>query len=201
MISRVDHVSIAVHDFDKAFNFFTGILGAIPGSLGEDPRMQYKWEVFSLGDMSRLELITPTGSKSFLNNFLKDRLGGVHHITLQTPDIKKARQILEEHGIPHFGFNDYGPIWKEIFIHPKDAFGVLVQLAEFNADDWISPSLRMQGNSRCTVEKNDEGIKIAFAHPGGGKASVSLDVEEAKKLYEEISAILFSEGKCDETNA
>jgi len=187
MILRVDHVSIAVHDFDKAFKFLTEVLGAIPGSLGEDSRMQYKWEIFSLGDMSRLELVTPTRPDSFLKKFLKERQGGVHHITLQTPDIQKARQTLEENNIPHFGFNDYGPIWKEIFIHPRDAFGVLLQLAEFNADDWISPSVRMPGNTRWTVDKEGEDIRITFAHPGGGKARLSLTANEAKKLLDELS--------------
>ena len=192
MISRVDHISIAVKDgdYDKAFSFFADILGAIPGASGEDPGMKYYWEILSLGDLSRVEIITPTGSGSFLDNFLKDKQGGVHHINLQTPDIQKAKEILEKNGIPYFGFHEYGPVWKELFIHPRDAFGVLIQIAQFNADDWISPSLRMPRHIRCLVEKSDNGACLQLAHPGGGKASFDLNRDEIKKLIKDLQATL-----------
>ena len=47
MISRIDHISIAVKDFKKARDFFTNILGAIPGSHGDDDGMKFYWEIFS----------------------------------------------------------------------------------------------------------------------------------------------------------
>ena len=37
MISRVDHVAIAVKVYDKALSFFAEVLGAIPGSSAKDP--------------------------------------------------------------------------------------------------------------------------------------------------------------------
>jgi len=36
MISRIDHVSIAVKDYEKAVHFFKDILGAIPGAAAGD---------------------------------------------------------------------------------------------------------------------------------------------------------------------
>ena len=190
MISRIDHVSLAVQDFDAAFRFFADFLGAVPGSSGEDPAMKYYWEILSLGDLSRLELITPTGPGSFLDNFLKDRPGGVHHITMQTPSIVRAREALEENNIPYFGFASYGDVWKELFIHPKHAFGVLVQLAEFTPDDWISPSVRMPRRTKVILEKTDTGVELKFAHPGGGTADISLSREEAKRLLKDLQESL-----------
>jgi methylmalonyl-CoA/ethylmalonyl-CoA epimerase len=192
MISRVDHVSIAVRekDFDRAFNFFADLLGAVPGASGEDPGMKYYWEILSLGDLSRVEIITPTGNGSFLDNFLKDKAGGVHHLNLQTPDIRKARDILDRHGISYFGFHEYGPVWKELFIHPRDAFGVLIQIAEFNADDWIAPSLRMPRRTKCLVEKTVSGATVEMAHPGGGRARVDLNREEVEKLIRDLQSAL-----------
>ena len=49
-------------------------------------------------------------------------------------------QKLDDHNISYFGYNEYGDFWKEIFIHPKDAFGVLIQIAEFDPDDWLDKS-------------------------------------------------------------
>lgn len=188
MISRVDHVAIAVKDYDRALSFFADILGAIPGSSGEDPSMKYYWENLCLGDLSRLELLTPTGVPSFLDNFLRGKDGGVHHITMQTPDIKQAKTTLEENNIPYFGFNDYGSVWKELFIHPRHAFGVLIQLAEFNADDWLAPSVRMPRNTKCSVVKKGVEVQLRFAHPGGGAATMSLSREEAEKLLADLAA-------------
>ena len=186
MISRIDHVSLAVQDFDAAFRFFADLLGAIPGASGEDPGMKYYWEILSLGDLSRIELITPTGQGSFLDNFLKDRNGGVHHITLQVPSILNAKKMLEENNIPFFGYANYGDVWKEIFIHPKHAFGVLVQLAEFTSDDWLSPSVRMPRHEKMLLEKKGDGVELIFAHPGGGTAKVALNSDDARKLLKEL---------------
>jgi methylmalonyl-CoA/ethylmalonyl-CoA epimerase len=150
VISRIDHVSIAVKDQEKAAHFFRDILGAIAGTKAADHVTRYFWQLFSLGDLSRLEIISPTASGSVLDGFLSTREAGVHHITLQTPDIREAMAHLEANGIPFFGYNEYPEgIWKEIFIHPRHAFGVLIQIAQFEADDWLSEQVKERsGRSR-----------------------------------------------------
>ncbi len=187
MISRIDHVSIAVRDQKKAERFFREVLGAVAGVGMDDPKTRFFWQIFSLGDLSRLEIISPTGEGSFLDGFLKDREGGVHHITLQTPDLGRAMARLEAEGIPFFGHNEYpGGIWKEIFIHPRHAFGVLIQIAEFKASDWISEAVKLPAGTRWQVEKTEAGATLTVAHPGGGKASLELDREELAKLLEAL---------------
>ena len=183
MISRIDHVSIAVKDQKKAERFFRDIMGAIAGAGAVDPSSKFFWQIFSLGDLSRLEIISPTGEGSYLDGFLERRGGGVHHITLQTPDIRKAMVHLETQGIPFFGYNEYpGGVWKEIFIHPRHAFGVLIQIAEFKAADWLSEKLNLSPETRWQVNKTKTGATLIFAHPGGGKVSLSLNREEMKQL-------------------
>jgi methylmalonyl-CoA/ethylmalonyl-CoA epimerase len=185
MISRIDHVSIAVKDQEKAEHFFRDILGAIAGSGANDPVSKFFWQLFSLGDLSRLEIISPTADRSFLDGFLQDREGGVHHITLQTPDIRRAMAYLEAQCIPFFGYNEYpGGIWKEIFIHPRHTFGVLIQIAEFEAADWLSEKVKLPPETRWQVEKTEAGATLTFAQPGGGKVSLKLDHGELKKLTE-----------------
>jgi len=186
MISRIDHIAIAVRDYKAALGFFKNILGAVEGAGAADERMKYCWQNLALGDLTRLELLTPTGSGSFLDNFLKNREGGAHHITLQTPDIRKAKAHLEKHGIPYFGFHEYGDAWKELFIHPRDAFGVLIQIAEFRPDDWIARPMRMQEGRKWAVTTNPDGCRIELPHPGGGTVAVSLPREAAKKLAEDL---------------
>jgi methylmalonyl-CoA/ethylmalonyl-CoA epimerase len=187
MIKRIDHVSIAVRDYEKAKNFFMDVLGAIPGSQASDVFMKFKWLISSAGDLSRLEIISPTGEGSFLEGFLKDCEGGVHHITFQTSNLQKAKTALDAAGIPYFGENEYpGGVWKEIFIHPKDAFGVLIQIAEFTPDDWLAPEVCMTRGEKFEVEETLDGCSIRFAHPGGGTVRLELTDEETLLLIDRL---------------
>ncbi len=187
MISRIDHVSIGVRDHQKAARFFQEVLGAVPGAEGGNPLDEYLWQIFSLGDLSRLEIISPTGKGSFLSGFLKSRGAGVHHITLQTRNIRQTLDHLEAHGIPFFGYYEYpGGDWKEAFIHPRHAFGVLIQIAEFEADDLLSSQVRLPEGTKWRVEATETGAAITFAHPGGGKVSVEMDRREVTQM---ISAL------------
>lgn len=191
MILRIDHVSIAVKDYEGARRFFQDLLGAVPCTSADDDRMKYIWKIFSLGDLTRLEILTPTGRGSFLDGFLANKDGGVHHITLQTADIIRARRTLEEKGIPYFGYNEYaGGVWKELFIHPRDAFGVLIQIAEFRPDDWLCDAVRLPRDKRWTVEKSAKNVSLTLSHPGGGKARFDLTREETEALIKDLQASL-----------
>ncbi len=191
MISRIDHLSIAVTDHEQARRFFQDILGAVEGASDEHEELQFFWQVFSLGDLSRIELISPTGPQSFLHSFLEDRQGGVHHLTLETPNLQKAMEDLKSRGIPYFGYNEYPDgIWKEIYIHPRDAFGVLIQIAEFRPDDFISDRVKLPASRRWKVEKKAGGCALALSHPGGGMVKVELDDQEARALLAELGQAL-----------
>jgi len=188
LISRIEHISIAVNDYEKAVHFFQNILGAVPGVGAEDSNLKFYWQIFSLGDMSRLELIKPTGEGSFLDNFLNNKKdGGVHHITLQTSDIKKTRDYLEKENIPYFGYNDFGDVWKELFIHPKDAFGILIQIAQLNPDDYLDDSVKFTNSRRWSVQRSEEGCELHLCHPGGGKVELKLTDKERKALIKDLT--------------
>lgn len=187
MISRIDHVSIAVKDIEKAIHFFKNILGAKQGVGDNDPEMQYSWRILSLGDLSRLELINPTDPGSFLGNFLKRHpSGGVHHITLQTQNLQDALKVLDHNNIPYFGYRDMGDNWKEVFIHPKNAFGVLIQIAEFNPDQYLDATQKLNGGKKWEVKKTADGALLFISHPGGGKAAIELNQIQIKSLIEDL---------------
>ena len=189
-ILRIDHVSIAVKDRQKAEHFFRTVLGAIPCSSSIDPFMKYSWEIFSIGDLSRLEILSPTSKGSFLDGFLEKRWGGVHHITMQTSDIEETQALLRRHNIPFFGANAYSDVlWREIFIHPKHAFGVLIQIAEFHPEQWLSEQVKISGNRPWNVQKTNDGIQVELAHPGGGKMKLDLTREEARRLAKELMEV------------
>ena len=139
MIRRIDHVSIAVRDQAKAKAFFIDVLGGKNLFEAPVPSQKYRWTTIELGTSCFIELIGPLEKDGFVQKFLDHRGEGPHHITIQVNDLQKVHRKLEENGIPTFGLGEPFPGWKEMYIHPKHAFGTLIQFAEFKPLDWINP--------------------------------------------------------------
>jgi len=139
MIKRIDHVSIAVRDLDHARDFFLGRLGGTEVFSKIEEADGFRWTSIVLGSSCMLELVDPVGDDSFLHRFLDQRGDAVHHITIQVDDVGSARKTLEERGVPTFGYNVTDPNWKYFYVHPKNAFGVLLQFSEFEPKAWVPP--------------------------------------------------------------
>jgi methylmalonyl-CoA/ethylmalonyl-CoA epimerase len=127
--ARLDHVAVAVRDLAGAAALFRDTLGA-EFLFGSDVRaqafraVQYRWP-----GGGKVELVTPT-AEGFVSRFLDRRGEGMHHLTLRVDRIEEQIERLESAGIPLILVSLKDPTWKEAFIHPSNARGVLVQLAE-----------------------------------------------------------------------
>jgi methylmalonyl-CoA epimerase len=139
MIRRIDHVAIAVRDLERARAFFIGGLGARELFSAPFADQGYRWTTLELGTSCFIELIDPLDAGGFVQRFIEKRGEGPHHITVQVDDIEAAHRRLGEKGIETFGYSEALPGWKEFYIHPRNAFGTLIQFAEFNPLDWINP--------------------------------------------------------------
>ncbi|MFQ5615230.1 MAG: VOC family protein [Anaerolineales bacterium] len=136
-IKRIERIALAVPDLEKAQAFFEGWFGAKfhPEENIEDMGIRYR--PFEIGE-SRMELLEPTRDDSPVARFLKRNGGpGVHHITYEVDNLDEAIAELESRGgriaYRHTygeGVTFEGKVWREAFVHPKDAFGVLIHLAE-----------------------------------------------------------------------
>lgn len=188
MIKRIDHVSLAVNDYEKARVFFTELLGLVPGACGSDDKNGFFWQLFSCGDLSRFEIIAPDKKKSFLDGFLDGKTGDIHHVTFQVDDISKTVQRLDYLKIPHFGLNDKYDNWKEIFIHPRDAFGLLIQFAQFEPADWLDDSQNLDKGEKWNITVSRNILKLELAHPGGGTVVSHFDANELDLLISELTA-------------
>jgi methylmalonyl-CoA/ethylmalonyl-CoA epimerase len=127
--ARLDHVAVAVRDLVGAAALFRDTLGAqflfgsdVPGQAFR--AVQYRWP-----GGGKVELVTPT-AEGFVSRFLDRRGEGVHHLTLRVSRIEEQIERLESAGVPLILVSLEDPDWKEAFIHPSNARGVLVQLAE-----------------------------------------------------------------------
>ena len=184
MIERIDHISLAVKDIEKAKQFFCDVLGLVPCAWSVLEDLKYLGQVFSAGDLTRVEMITPTGGGSFLDKFLAER-EGVHHVCFQTLDIAKAKEFLDQKGIPTFGYSTEND-WKGLFIHPRDAFGVLIQIAQFHPEEFLVEPLKFPEGVKWEINPSSQGVTLTTSHPGGGKSRLQLTKDETRRLGEEL---------------
>jgi len=136
-IKGIERIALAVSDLEAAQTFFESWFGARfqTEEIIEDMGIRYK--PFVVGE-SRMELLEPTRPDSPVAKFLLARGGpGVHHITFEVEDLDAALIELEARGGRITSRHDYadgvtfeGQVWREAFVHPRDAFGVLIHIAE-----------------------------------------------------------------------
>ena len=73
------------------------------------------------------EWLIPVASPEFL---ARNPDGGMHHVTYRVPDIDAAVAAARANGYEVFGVSRALPQWWEAFVHPREAHGVLLQLAQ-----------------------------------------------------------------------
>lgn len=143
MPKRIDHVAILVRDLEQALVFYRDTLGIIPGEIKEVPTEQVRIAFLPMGGpgSSEIELVQPTTPDSSLARFLDKRGEGLHHVCLEVDDIDAALAEMQQKGAPVL---DTAPRQsaegRAIFIHPKAANGVLLELVEKDPTGKAAPS-------------------------------------------------------------
>jgi catechol 2,3-dioxygenase-like lactoylglutathione lyase family enzyme len=94
------------------------------------PAEVFAWGSWRFANGARIEIIEPRGDDGFLHRFLALRGPGIHHVTFKVPSLRRACDRAEAHGYRVVGYDDRNRYWKEAFLHPKEALGIVVQLAE-----------------------------------------------------------------------
>jgi methylmalonyl-CoA/ethylmalonyl-CoA epimerase len=135
MITKIDHLGIAVPSLDQAVSYYEKALGLKCGRREEVASQKVRTAFFNVGGV-HLELLEPTSPDSPIAKFLeKNPAGGIHHIAFATDDVQsQLRQasgagVKLIHEIPFDGAG--GKL--VAFLHPKSTFGVLTELCMTSA--------------------------------------------------------------------
>lgn len=130
---KLDHLAIAVADLDAALAFYRDALGLPLGKVEEVEREGVRVAFLSLGDgESHIELVQPTRDDTGIVKWMAKHGPGMHHVCLAVPNIEAALARLAAHGCELINPQ---PVTRTdgtryAFIHPRSAFGVLVELYE-----------------------------------------------------------------------
>ena len=127
---RVDHVGIAVEAIPDAepVLFALGCRKLIEESV----EGRFRWAQYDFGmGASRLELIAPEASDTFLTAYLDAEGPGLHHVTLEVADIDAVIAAVEGAGLDVVDYRAYED-WTEAFVPPSNPTGALFQLFEYH---------------------------------------------------------------------
>ena len=127
-VIQFDHIAIAARRIADAPPYLMSVLGGAPFfGMSADVFRFGQWEFEGGG---RIEVLEPRGDDGFLHRFLDARGPGVHHVTFKVPSLDDARERATALGYGVVGYDARVPRWKEVFLHPKEALGIVVQIVE-----------------------------------------------------------------------
>ena len=131
MVSKIDHIGIAVKNLDEAVRFYEEVLGIECVSTEVVEEQKVKVAFLPIGD-TEIELLESTEEGGPIDRFIEKRGEGVQHIAYKVDNIEESLEKMKDLGMrlidekPRYGAGGA----KIAFLHPKSTYGVLVELCE-----------------------------------------------------------------------
>jgi methylmalonyl-CoA epimerase len=131
LLTEVDHVAIAVHDLDAAAAYYADTFGATVTHRERIESDGVEEALLKVAD-SYIQLLTPIRPDSPVAKYLEKQGEGIHHVGYRVADCAEALQSVKDHGgrvideAPRPGSRGT----TVAFVHPKGAFGTLIELVQ-----------------------------------------------------------------------
>ena len=129
MFTKLRNVVIAVNNIEEAAKLYSDTFGLEVVRVIDQPNIGVKSAYLAIGDIT-IEFIEPFGPKQEpVKKFLENRGEGIYMLEIDVEDRDAAIQSLTEKGVRLLGADPESQAQSnQVFIHPKSAKGVLIQL-------------------------------------------------------------------------
>jgi len=128
-VEKIDHVAINVKDLKKAAQFFTDLLGTEFSS----PAVFKELDLTSLIEPLGIELVEPLTPDGPTARTIEQRGEGLSLISLKVTNVEEAMAEMKSRGVRLVTLIDR-PKMKAAIYHPKDTFGVMIELIEYQSE-------------------------------------------------------------------
>ncbi len=131
LLTEIDHVAIAVRDLDAAIAYYQDTFGATVDHRETIESDGVEEALLKVAD-SYVQLLTPISDTSPVAKYLEKKGEGIHHVGYRVADCAEALQSVKDHGgqtidqAPRPGSRGT----TVAFVHPKGAFGTLIELVQ-----------------------------------------------------------------------
>jgi methylmalonyl-CoA/ethylmalonyl-CoA epimerase len=133
MLTRIDHVGMAVPDLDVAIAFYEKTFGMALVHQEVNEAQGVREAMMAVGDSgSCVQLLAPLTPESTIAKFLDRNGQGIQQVAYGVDDIDAASAELRARGLRLlYDAPRRGTAGSRVnFVHPKDAGGVLIELVE-----------------------------------------------------------------------
>ena len=131
MLTKINHIGIAVKSLDDALPFYRDQLGMAFLGTEDVAEQKVKVAMLQVGE-SKIELLEPTSEESPVAKFIEKNGPGIHHLAYEVENIEAAIAKLLADGArmidekPRNGAHGT----RIAFVHPKSSNGVLTELCQ-----------------------------------------------------------------------
>jgi methylmalonyl-CoA/ethylmalonyl-CoA epimerase len=131
MLTKINHIGIAVKSLDDSLPFYRDNLGMAFAGIEEVAEQKVRVAMLHIGE-SKIELLEPTSAESPVAKFIEKSGPGIHHVAYEVEDIEAAIAKLMADGArmidekPRNGAHGA----RIAFVHPKSSNGVLTELCQ-----------------------------------------------------------------------
>ena len=128
MITKIDHLGIAVRSLDETIPYYEKTLGLKCEHREEVPSQKVRTAFFEVGEV-HLELLEPTSPESPIAKFLEKNGEGVHHVAFASTDIRTQLRDAATSGAKLIHEQPFEGAGGKLvaFLHPKSTHGVLTE--------------------------------------------------------------------------
>ena len=133
LFDAIDHVGVAVADFDEAVRHYADVFGMTVTHEEINEEQGVREAMLAVGDSgSSIQLLAPLSDASPIAKFLNQRGPGIQQLAYRVRDLDAVSAVLRERGARLlYDEPRRGTAGSRVnFVHPKSAGGVLVELVE-----------------------------------------------------------------------
>jgi methylmalonyl-CoA/ethylmalonyl-CoA epimerase len=133
LLTEIDHVAIAVNDIEAAIAYYRDTFGCEVEHREVVEKDGVEEALLRVAD-SYIQLVTPSRDDSTVAKFLANKGEGLHHVGYRVDSCADARESVKARGyrvideVPRPGSRGT----TVAFVHPKTAFGTLIELVQEN---------------------------------------------------------------------
>ncbi len=130
MITKINHIGIAVKSIDEAVKLYTDVLGLKVKAIEVLPDQKVRTAIIQVGE-SEIELIESTDPEGVIAKYIANKGEGLHPIAFEVKDVKAAIGDMVKKGVPMIDEKPRTGVEKTsiAFLHPKST-RVLLELVQ-----------------------------------------------------------------------